>query len=292
MADLTISSKPATLLERYSDMTQTKMLQSAEVTMRINHRIAKKWSVVYESVLCAGWSGSSDALLGEGGSCLVYKALSTNGTPVAVKTFRTRAASNGQSLQSRFDEEVAMFKTLGVGPRAQQNLAREAEEIEELNPRQLFVNLLDFSTNGGIPGPAEDGKFYMILELGDESLDMWLRTTGFLQMGSLCEIARSLFAALEFLHGLGFVHLDVKPANIMRFGPTWKLIDLGSCLSMHAVVSPSNFTPLYASPELACAALAAMAPEGPQQSLPVLPPGLARANPAIDLWAAGVACLC
>ena len=206
------------------------------------------------------------------------RALAYDGSSVAVKAFRVKSRSQEhQELQERYQKEVAIFKLLGLGPGGPGGPGQHDE-----NPRRLFVNLLDYSRNqAGTPGPEKDGKFYMILELGHESLDMWLRTTGFIRMANFIEIARSLLAALEFLHGLGFVHLDVKPDNIMRFGSLWKLIDLGSCLYVGDVVPLDGFTPLYCSPELAEAALE----ESEANPGPLRWP--LRARPAMDLWAAG-----
>lgn len=221
---------------------------------------------------------NADGLLGEGSSCVVYKALACDGSSVAVKAFRAKSATS--ELQERYQKEVAMFKFLGVGPAG----PGQHDEAGIETPRRLFVNLLDYSRNqAGTPGPEKDGKFYMVLELGHESLDMWLRTTGLIRMANVIQVARSLLAALEFLHGLGFVHLDVKPDNIMRFGSLWKLIDFGSCLSVGDVVPMHSFgfTPLYCSPELAEAALAEADGLAPLR-WPL------RARPAMDLWAVGV----
>merc|ERR1712226_36131 len=66
----------------------------------------------------------------------------------------------------------------------------------------------------------------------------------------------------------------------MRFGSSWKLIDLEGCLSTSGDthVCPENITPLYASPELAQFTL-----EGATDAM--LPCG------TMDTWAAGVALL-
>ena len=93
------------------------------------------------------------------------------------------------------------------------------------------------------------------------------------------DIARSLFSALYHLHSRELVHLDVKPENIMRFGRCWKLIDLECCMSIgRDFVLTEDITPLYASPELARAAMATSA------RTTLVPP-----SSQMDIWAAGVA---
>lgn len=73
------------------------------------------------------------------------------------------------------------------------------------------------------------------------------------------DVARALFSALHHLHTRRLLHLDIKPENIMRFGTCWKLIDLECCMQIDAgtFVSIDDITPLYASPELAEAVIAA-----------------------------------
>ena len=43
------------------------------------------------------------------------------------------------------------------------------------------------------------------------------------------EVERNVRAALGVLHGMGVVHLDVQPSNILRVDHVWKLGDLDSC---------------------------------------------------------------
>ena len=151
----------------------------------------------------------------------------------------------------------------------------------------FFVKLLGYSKFAGLPGPARDGRFYTILELGEERLDQWLSKTKksmpkVWALTGFADVARALFSALHHLHTRGLVHLDIKPENIMRFGTCWKLIDLECCMQIDAgtFVSIDDITPLYASPELAQAAIAAYK----VGATTLLPP-----TSAMDIWAAGVA---
>jgi serine/threonine protein kinase len=45
------------------------------------------------------------------------------------------------------------------------------------------------------------------------------------------QVAANVGAALDVLHGLGIVHCDVAPNNIMRVDGVWKLADLDSCIA-------------------------------------------------------------
>lgn len=44
--------------------------------------------------------------------------------------------------------------------------------------------------------------------------------------GDLCHLGQQLAAALHYLHGRGYLHLDVRPANVMGHGGVATLIDL------------------------------------------------------------------
>lgn len=240
------------------------------------------------------------APLGNGGWCIVYRAQDTKmgNRPVAVKTFGPQAIRDlsEQALAARFKREVATFQAIGVALVKSDSSGSTAPPPhgKGREHRQLFVNLLDYSTQKGeggdeAPGPAADGKFYTVLELADSSLDCsldhWLETRAkggkFVELEELREIARLLAFSLAQLHAVGLCHLDVKPENILAFGGRWKLIDLESCLPRDAAVSSSNFTPLYASPELAKLALSKLSSKGS----PLAP------APTMDSWAAGVVLL-
>jgi eukaryotic-like serine/threonine-protein kinase len=72
-----------------------------------------------------------------------------------------------------------------------------------------------------------------------------------IQPGVAVFIIRRLLRGLEMLHGLGFVHSDVKPANILidRLGNP-RLIDYGRATVAHEPVSFLLGTPMYMAPEM------------------------------------------
>jgi serine/threonine protein kinase len=72
-------------------------------------------------------------------------------------------------------------------------------------------------------------------------------------------IEQAVGSALETLHGLGFVHCDVAPNNILEVAGVWKLADLEGCLKKGEPVKRHAPYP-YASPE-------AMASEGAVSSM-------------------------
>lgn len=47
-----------------------------------------------------------------------------------------------------------------------------------------------------------------------------------LPLTDLCHLGRQLASAVHYLHGSGYVHLDVRPANVMAHGGIATLIDL------------------------------------------------------------------
>ncbi|MBS2938570.1 serine/threonine protein kinase [Nocardioides sp. J2M5] len=47
-----------------------------------------------------------------------------------------------------------------------------------------------------------------------------------LPVADLCHLGQQLASALHYLHGRGYVHLDVRPANVMGEGGTATLLDL------------------------------------------------------------------
>lgn len=66
---------------------------------------------------------------------------------------------------------------------------------------------------------------------------------------------KAILVAAASLHAKGFVHLDLKPENLMMFGGKLKVIDVDGCVKMNTKVSIQDrsisFSPYYCAPEWA-----------------------------------------
>jgi eukaryotic-like serine/threonine-protein kinase len=61
-----------------------------------------------------------------------------------------------------------------------------------------------------------DGKYFLVLEFVDgPNLNQLVRRQGPLPVGLACDYARQVAGALQAAHGLGMVHRDVKPSNLL-----------------------------------------------------------------------------
>jgi TolB-like protein/tetratricopeptide (TPR) repeat protein len=124
--------------------------------------------------------------LGHGGMATVYVADDTkHGRQVAIKVLRPDVA---QSIGAdRFLREITIAARLS-------------------HPH--IVPLID-------SGEADGLLFYVSPYLSGGSLRDWLDREPRLAMGDALRIARQVASGLDYVHRSGFVHRDVKPANIL-----------------------------------------------------------------------------
>jgi len=166
--------------------------------------------------------------LGEGGMGIVYKAEQTSlERTVAMKVLPQRLTND---------------------PAFVQRFLNEARAIAALNHPNI-VQIYDVGHEGQ--------TYYYTMELVDgRSLDDILFRRGSLPIKRATAIVANVALALEYMHGEGVVHRDVKPSNIMldRIGGV-KLTDFGLALQEGAqrmtVAGGIVGTPEYMSPEQA-----------------------------------------
>jgi serine/threonine protein kinase len=119
-------------------------------------------------------------------------------------------------------------------------------------------------------GAVDDERPHIVLEFVEgPRLSTLIRRFGRLETEQAAPLAVEIASALHYLHGLGVVHLDVKPKNLIMGAPP-RLIDLSIARSLETAASltiPVG-TDAYMAPEQC----------SPEQGL---------VGPAADVWGLG-----
>jgi serine/threonine protein kinase len=131
--------------------------------------------------------------------------------------------------------------------------------VRKLSLRNNFVDLISYSkSTDGLPGPDQElERLYIVTELGDETLDHLLKKRakegGALSTEEIRKLQWAMVTIVCLLHTVGFVHLDIKPVNIMSFCGVWKLVDFDGVVRTKTTMNCEHilYTPLYVSPEVA-----------------------------------------
>lgn len=170
--------------------------------------------------------------LGRGGMGTVYLAKrKTDGAQVAVKIIRPATAAS--------DREVRCF-------------LREANILRELQ----HPHIVAFYEIGHV-----EGSLYFVMEYVPGTDALWvLKHHGRLRINHAVQMVCEVLEALHYAHAQGFVHRDVKPANLLLSGQpgsvTCKLADFGLARVYHAsllsgltIMGDSGGTMPYMPPE-------------------------------------------
>jgi serine/threonine protein kinase len=203
------------------------------------------------------FSGLRKVLLGRGTSSNCYLGVDIEtGQHVAIKAYRPSIQRTGHRV-ARFKRQVDVLLELQRPFEQPADGALWSQELAGVDPSDLFLKLLDYSRDkNGRPGPDPvDGSMYIVTELADSTLRDHLKSTrgkaAGLPMDHVRGIAKEILLAVAGLHAKGFVHIDLKPANVMLVNGRWKLIDMDGCVRIGATVSDATFSHAYCSPEFA-----------------------------------------
>jgi tetratricopeptide (TPR) repeat protein len=168
---------------------------------------------------------SLDAVLGQGGVGVVYRARDAQtGQVVAVKLL-DRAHMNSEKAISRFCREAAILQRLQ-------------------HPHIVRI----------LKAGQHKGRHFIVLEyLGEESLRRLLRAQGRLPLDQAADIVQQVGQAVQAAHGAGIIHRDLKPSNVFLEAGQAKVIDFGLAADLQAglpsVLGIATGTVRYMSPE-------------------------------------------
>ena len=165
-----------------------------------------------------------DALLGQGGMGAVYRA-----------------------TDLRFDAPVAIKENRMVAPESQAQFGREAGLLYRLR----HPNLPRVIDHFYLPG---QGQYLVMDYVPGQDLKSVLERRGALPQAQALALLDQVLDALAYLHGLGIVHRDVKPANV-KITPEDKvfLVDFGLAKvhdpAQETTIGARGVTPGYAPAE-------------------------------------------
>ena len=176
--------------------------------------------------------------LGQGGMAVVWLATDVrHHRTVALKVLRPEFALSG--LADRF--------------------LKETQVLAELQHPHILP-LLDSGAVPAVPGGEATCPFLVMPWIRGESLRERLSRDGPLSLDAIIAIVGQVAGALDYAHGRGVVHRDVKPENILLDGDNAYLADFGIASALeHAggtrltETGLTLGTPAYMSPEQSAA---------------------------------------
>lgn len=176
-------------------------------------------------------------VIGMGGSSKVFLAHTSEGHKVAIKAIRKDKKYTKSAASSILKREFEMLQKLEAHPNIIKSLGGNFDGEVKLKSESenIMYNVLEYAHHG--------------------ALSKFVRYTGGLEE----EIARlyimQIADATQFIHGLGYAHLDIKLENILldKFFNI-KVADLGSCTNIadkNGFTRVRRGTLLYMAPEVA-----------------------------------------
>lgn len=231
---------------------------------------------------------SKDDIMGEGTSSICRKGVTKDRKQeVAIKVYKEQA--KGAKLKDvtlqKFRRQILVLQDLLVPFSKPSEPELWHEDLDKIQPRNVFMELLDYSKDEkGQPGPdASDGMLYVVTEIAQYSLKDFLahrrEQQKPLTMNEVKMYSKAIIVAMAGLHAKGYVHIDMKPENMMMFGGRLKVIDVDGCVKKGTKISIQDssisFSPCYCAPEWAKFLI--------QENKAFI-----IANPALDVWSVGM----
>lgn len=214
-----------------------------------DRRILKKYRM---DMSCAGVMGEGSFSICRRGTVLA------TGENVAIKTYKGQV---DETILQQFKRQIAILQELQTPFVQPADPMLWTAQLEGVKADELFMRLVDYSKNAkGQAGPrTKKGELFVVTELGQYDLKQYIRNKKKQSMPpskeTVRDIAMAIVRVVAGLHAKGFVHLDLKPQNLMFFDGRLKLIDVEGCVRIGTNISMDDphvsFSPYYCAPEWA-----------------------------------------
>lgn len=232
-------------------------------------------------------TGKED-IMGKGTSSICRKGREiATGKLVAIKVYKEQSAGGKvkDTTMLKYKRQIQVLKELQEPFKPPADPTLWSDILAKVQPSQLFMTLLDYSKDAnGEPAPdAEDGMLYVVTELAQYSLKDFLADRREkqkpLSKDAVRDLSKRCILAMAGLHAKGFVHVDMKPENMMVFDGRLKVIDVDGCVRTGSKVSINDgsisFSPCYCAPEWARFMI-----KDTEQNI--------EAAPSLDVWSVGM----
>jgi len=201
-------------------------------------------------------------ILGEGATSIVRRGVHVvSGEEVAIKMSRASRHGSREAVLKKFERQIEVLAALAEPFAPPSDPGLWHEQLEHVQPCDLFMRMIDYSRDvDGRPGADPvDGVMYIVTELGQCSLHGYLaRRRGEdrpLSKDMVQSMSKAIILVIAALHAKGYVHLDLKPHNLMLFKGRVKLIDVDGCVPAGTTLnigdSSISYSACYCAPEWA-----------------------------------------
>ncbi|MFD3616556.1 serine/threonine-protein kinase [Streptomyces sp. NPDC058676] len=177
---------------------------------------------------------------------------------------------------------LKFLPTAGLAPRQVRGLVETARREIELGRRARhprLIRLLDSVVLSEPGDPALDGAVVLVMERAERSLRQLIDAEKDLTEGEKGRLLTGIFEGLAHLHGLGWVHGDLKPDNVLLMADgSVKLSDFGLAAELEGTHGTHGYIPPFGTPDY-------LPPE--RWKAPLGERGV-QVRPSADIWALGI----
>ena len=169
---------------------------------------------------------AGDVLTGEAGQ---YELIEPLGSGAVAHVWSAKTKRDGNLVAAKIMMPRLDLLQASVLPNVRNRFREEARNGKTLN----HVNIVKYLDLGSF-----EKNPFLVMELAKQSVADRIRDSRRLTESETAGIVGNCLDGLEYLHGKGSAHRDVKPANLLEFSDTVKLGDLG-------IVKWSDYDPAF-----------------------------------------------